>query len=240
MKSKVFFVAVALFAIVGIAMAPAQTKGWASNVHIVFFPGGSAGGPFETVCSTALSRPRRPGMQDRLRVVGLGPAENAPAVPRGGGYAPRRHLHHGSPRRRGLLPSHRGRGKEGDPGHQREHAAGEVRGDSTPRTASGTWAPSCTTRDMTLEIEAVKRFGLKPGDRAMVWGLLSSPGAGRGPRASSTLSRKPADGGLPGDRPRDEQGRPRGHAHLRRVRLLPPDVKASSSTTATSPPSRKA
>src|SRR5271157_6339665 len=46
MKSKVLTIAVAVLALVVVAMAPAQTKGWASNVRIVFFPGGPQGGVF--------------------------------------------------------------------------------------------------------------------------------------------------------------------------------------------------
>ena len=45
MKSKVLVIAVVLLAVVAFAV-PAQTKGWASNVHIVFFPGGPQGGVF--------------------------------------------------------------------------------------------------------------------------------------------------------------------------------------------------
>src|SRR5271157_4187372 len=45
MKSRMLVLAVVLMAIVVIVAAPAQAK-WASNVRIVFFPGGPQGGVF--------------------------------------------------------------------------------------------------------------------------------------------------------------------------------------------------
>ena len=45
MKSRMLVIAVVLLAVVVAVAAPAQAK-WASNVHIVFFPGGPAGRRF--------------------------------------------------------------------------------------------------------------------------------------------------------------------------------------------------
>ena len=50
MKRKMLAIAGVVLALAMVAqVATAQTTGWASKVHIVFFPGGTPGGPFETV-----------------------------------------------------------------------------------------------------------------------------------------------------------------------------------------------
>ncbi len=179
MKSKVLMIAVVLFAIVGIAMAPAQMKGWASKVHIVFFPGGTPGGPFETVVYNGA----RQAAQDLgCRVDYVWSDWDTEKM-----LTQFRQVEATRPDGICIM------------GHPGDEAFGPLVADAEKKgiivTSGNTsldkteamWASKgfgyvgaeLYKAGHDLGAESVKRFGLQSGDRVMVWGLLSQPGRGQ-------------------------------------------------------------
>ncbi len=178
MKSKVLVVAVALFAIVGIAMAPAQMKGWASNVHVVVV-GGSSGGPFETVMFNGAKQAAE-DLGCRVDYVWSD-------------WDPQKMLQlfreAEASRPDGICIM----GHPGDQAFDPLIADAEKKGiivtcgNTELQKAEAAFAPEgfgyvgaeLYKAGHDLGAEAVKRFALQPGDRVMVWGLLSQPGRGQ-------------------------------------------------------------
>ncbi len=178
MKSRVFTVAVAVFALAVVAMVPAQTRGWASQVHIVFFPGGTPGGPFETVVYNGAKQ----AQQDLGCKVDYVWSD----------WQPQNMIQ----QFREVEATHPDgiciMGHPGDDAFDALIADAEKKGilvtsgNTTLDKAEAAWAPAGFgyvgaenyRAGHDLGAEAVKRFGLQSGDRAMVWGLLSQPARG--------------------------------------------------------------
>ena len=179
MKSKVLVIAVVLFAIFAVTMAPAQNKGWASKVHIVFFPGGSPGGPFETVVYQGAKQAE----QDLGCKVDYVWSD----------WDPQKMIQQF---REAVATRPDGIAVMGHPGDEAFYpliADAEKRGilvtsgNTQLEKSEGQYAPNgfgyvgaeLYRAGHDLGAQAVKSFGLKSGDRAMVWGLLSQPARGQ-------------------------------------------------------------
>jgi simple sugar transport system substrate-binding protein len=178
MKSRVLAIAVVIFAVFAVAAVPAQTKGWASSVHVVFFPGGSPGGPFETVVYNG-ARQAEMDLGCRVDYVWSG-------------WDPQRMIQQFqeavATRPDGICVM----GHPGDAAFDPLIADAEAKGIIV--TSGNTQLPKAEAlyspngfgyvgaelyqAGHDLGAQAVKRFGLKAGDRAMVWGLLSQPARG--------------------------------------------------------------
>jgi len=178
MKFRAFALAVVALAVVAVA-APAQTKGWASKVHIVFFPGGTPGGPFETVVYNGAKQAEN-DLGCKVDYVWSAWDESKML---------QQFREAEATRPDGICIM----------GHPGDEAFGPLVADAEKKgiiVTSGN-----TTLDKTeamyapkgfgyvgaelykaghdLGAESVKRFGLQSGDRVMVWGLLSQPGRGQ-------------------------------------------------------------
>ncbi|HTZ53413.1 MAG TPA: substrate-binding domain-containing protein [Spirochaetia bacterium] len=185
MKSKVLVIAVVLFAVLAVTMAPAQNKGWASQVRIVFFPGGSPGGPFETVVYNGA----------KLAENDLGCKVN--------------YVWSDWDTQKMLQQFREAVATRPDAicimGHPGDEAFGPLIADAEKKgiivTSGNTsldkteamYAPmgfgyvgaELYKAGHDLGAESVKRFGLQKGNRVMVWGLLSQ--AGRGQRTKGIV-----------------------------------------------------
>ena len=169
---------------------------WCSNTNIVFFPGGSPGGPFETVVyNGALQAAADLGANVEYVWSDWNPekmvtqfAEAAATKPDGIAIM----------------------GHPGDDAFQ--SVVDEARAAGIIVTSQNTTLPKLEAENSAggfgyvgaelysaghaLGTEAVKRFGLKEGDRAMVWGLLAQ--AGRGERTRG-VKEALEEAGLTGD-----------------------------------------
>ncbi len=180
MRSRILRAAMIILALTMVAtVATAQTKGWASNVHIVFFPGGSPGGPFETVVYNG-ARQAEQDLGVKVDYVWSG-------------WDPQKMIQQFreavATRPDGICIM----GHPGDAAFDALIADAESKGiivtsgNTTLDKAEAQWAPNGFgyvgaenySAGHALGAEAVKRFGLKAGDRAMVWGLLSQPARGQ-------------------------------------------------------------
>jgi simple sugar transport system substrate-binding protein len=159
-------------------VATAQTKGWASKVHIVFFPGGSPGGPFETVVYQGAKQAQM-DLGCRVDYVWSD-------------WDPQKMIQQFreavATRPDGICVM----GHPGDEAFDPLIADAEKKGiivtsgNTQLEKAEGQYAPKgfgyvgaeLYRAGHDLGAEAVKRFGLQSGDRAMVWGLLSQPARG--------------------------------------------------------------
>jgi len=179
MKSKVLVIAVVIFAIFAVTMAPAQNKGWASKVHIVFFPGGSPGGPFETVVYQGAKQAE----QDLGCKVDYVWSD----------WDPQKMIQQF---REAVATRPDGIAVMGHPGDEAFYpliADAEKKGilvtsgNTQLEKSEAQFAPNgfgyvgaeLYRAGHDLGAEAAKRFALKSGDRAMVWGLLSQPARGQ-------------------------------------------------------------
>lgn len=178
----------AQFTVTTAAPAAAQTDEtpkWCSGTNIVFFPGGSPGGPFETVVyNGALKAAEDLGPTVQYVWSDWNPekmvtqfAEAAATKPDGIAIM----------------------GHPGDDAYQA--VVDEARAQGIIVTSQNTTLPKLEaaysadgfgyagaelySAGHALGSEAVKRFGLKEGDRAMVWGLLAQ--AGRGERTRGVV-----------------------------------------------------
>jgi simple sugar transport system substrate-binding protein len=178
MKSKVLIIAVAVFALAVVAMAPAQNKGWASNVRIVFFPGGPQGGVFAVnVYNGAVQAASDLGCKVNYVWSDWDPQKMIQQF------------------REAMATKPDGIAIMGHPGDaafdtlidQAEKQGIIVTSQNTTLDkAEGKYAPKGFgyvgaenyPAGHALGAQAVKTFGLKSGDRAMVWGLLEQPARG--------------------------------------------------------------
>ncbi len=119
----------------------------------------------------------RPGSVGAVHLLRLGPAEDDPAVPGSGRHPARRHRRHGPPRRRRLLAADRRRQAQGiivtSQNTELPTSFGKYQGKGFGYVGAVNY-----TAGYNLGKEAVARFALQSGDRAMVWGLLSQPSRG--------------------------------------------------------------
>jgi len=185
MKSKVLVIAVAIFAVFAVTMAPAQTKGWASNVHIVFFPGGSPGGPFETVVYNGARQAESDlgckvnyvwsdwDTQKMLQQFREAVATRPDAIcimghPGDEAFGPLI----ADAEKKGIIVT------SGNTSLDKTEAMYASKG-------FGYVGAELYKAGHDLGAESVKRFGLQKGDRVMVWGLLSQ--AGRGQRTKGIV-----------------------------------------------------
>jgi len=177
MKSKVLVIAVVLLAVVAFAV-PAQTKGWASNVHIVFFPGGPQGGVFAVnVYNGAVQAAADLGCRVSYVWSNWDPQQMIQQFREAVATRPDGICIMGHP---------------GDEAFDSLIADAESKGiivtsmNTTLDKAEAQYAAKgfgyvgaeLYAAGHALGVQAVSVFKLKSGDRAMVWGLLSQPARG--------------------------------------------------------------
>lgn len=179
MKSKVLVIAVVIFAIFAVTMAPAQTKGWASKVRIVFFPGGSPGGPFETVVYQGAKQAEQDlGVKVDYVWSDWDPQKMIQQFREAVATRPDGIAIMGHPGDEAFYPLIADAEKKG---------IIVTSGNTQLEKSEAQFAPNgfgyvgaeLYRAGYDLGAEAVKRFDLKSGDRAMVWGLLSQPARGQ-------------------------------------------------------------
>jgi simple sugar transport system substrate-binding protein len=170
--------AVMLLSVGAVPTQAQQASGWCGNVHIVFFPGGPAGGVFaNNVFNGAKQAQADLGPRVDYVFSNWDPQTmiqqfNEAAATKPDGIA-----------------------VMGHPGDEAfDTLIGNAESQGIIVTSQNTSLPSAETTyaskgfgyvgqdlygsGMKLGAEAVSRFGLKQGDRAMVWGLLSQPTRG--------------------------------------------------------------
>ncbi len=180
MKRKALAIACVVLAMAMVAqVATAQTKGWASKVHIVFFPGGTPGGPFETVVYNGAKQAEN-DLGCKVDYVWSAWDESKML---------QQFREAEATRPDGICIM----------GHPGDEAFGPLVADAEKKgiivTSGNTsldkteamYAPKgfgyvgaeLYKAGHDLGAESIKRFGLQSGDRVMVWGLLSQPGRGQ-------------------------------------------------------------
>jgi simple sugar transport system substrate-binding protein len=161
--------------------APAAAKtGWCSNVHIVFFPGGTAGGGFETVVyNGALAAAADTGANVQYVWSDWDPAKMTTQFTQAVATKPDGIAIMGHPGDTAFDPLIDDAESKGIivtsmntqlPTAQAKYSA----------TGFGYAGAVLYDAGFALGAEAVKRSGVKAGDKAFLWGLLSQ--AGRGER----------------------------------------------------------
>jgi len=185
MKSKILVIAVAVLALAVVACGRSpqpsamQAAGWASKVHIVFFPGGTTGGPFETVVYNGAKQAEKDlgckvdyvwsdwDVQKMLQQFREAEATHPDGI---------------------CIMGHPGDDAFGPLIADAEKKGIIVTsGNTTLDKTEAMYAPmgfgyvgaELYRAGHDLGAEAVKRFGLQSGNRVMVWGLLSQPGRGQ-------------------------------------------------------------
>jgi simple sugar transport system substrate-binding protein len=176
-KSKVLAVLVVLALVVAVG-ASAQNKGWASNVRIVFFPGGPAGGVFAVNVYNG-ARQAEADLGCKVSYVWSD-------------WDPQKMIQQF---REAVATRPDGIAVMGHPGDEAfDPLIDDAESKGIIVTSSNTQLPKAEAKYSAngfgyvgadlyqaghdLGVEAVKRFGLRSGDRAMVWGLLSQPTRG--------------------------------------------------------------
>jgi simple sugar transport system substrate-binding protein len=160
------------------AAAPAAGSNWCSNVKIVFFPGGPEGGVFAVnVYNGAVQAAKDLGANVSYVWSGWDPQKMTQQFTESAATKPD-----------GIAVM----------GHPGDEAFDSLIDDAESKgiivTSQNTELPKAQAKygsngfgyvgavnydaGHALGVEAVKRFGLKSGDRAMVWGLLSQPSRG--------------------------------------------------------------
>ena len=174
--------------------AAADAAKWCSNLRIVFFPGGPQGGVFaNNVYNGAKQAQADLGPKVDYVFSDWDPQKMIQQFKEVGRHQARRHRGHGSPRRRGVRRADRRcREERASSSPARTPTAAKIGRANTRPTASATSAQDLYGAGYVLGNEAVKRFGLKAGDRAMVWGLLSQPTRGERTKGVKEALEKPA------------------------------------------------
>lgn len=167
------------------ATAEAEAPKWCSNTNIVFFPGGAPGGPFETVVyNGALQAAEDLGANVEYVWSDWNPEQMVTQFAEAAATQPD------------------GIAIMGHPGDEAFQAVvDDARAQGIIVTSQNTTLPTLEaaysstgfgyvgaelySAGHSLGAEAVKRFELKEGDRAMVWGLLAQ--AGRGERTKGVV-----------------------------------------------------
>ena len=160
------------------AQAPAATGKWCGNVKIVFFPGGPEGGVFAVnVYNGAVQAAADTGAQVSYVWSGWDPQKMIQQFSESAATKPD-----------GIA----GMGHPGDDSF--DSLIDQAESNGIIVTSQNTELPKAQAKyaangfgyvgavnydaGHALGVEAVNRFGLKSGDRAMVWGLLSQPSRG--------------------------------------------------------------
>ncbi|MDR3577446.1 MAG: substrate-binding domain-containing protein [Anaerolineaceae bacterium] len=160
------------------AAAPAAGSGWCSNVHIVFFPGGPQGGVFAVnVYNGAVQAASDLGAKvdyvwsnwDTQKMIQQF-QESAATKPDGIAIM-------GHPGDQSFDPLIDQAEKNGIIVTSQNTNLPLAQGKYSANGFGYVGAVNYTA-GQSLANEAIKRFGLKSGDRTMVWGLLSQPGRG--------------------------------------------------------------
>jgi simple sugar transport system substrate-binding protein len=167
------------------ATTEAAVPKWCSNTNIVFFPGGAPGGPFETVVyNGALKAAEDLGPNVEYVWSDWNPEQMVTQFAEAAATQPD------------------GIAIMGHPGNEAFQAVvDDARAQGIIVTSQNTTLPQLEAQysadgfgyvgaelysaGHSLGAEAVKRFGLQTGDRAMVWGLLAQ--AGRGERTKGII-----------------------------------------------------
>jgi simple sugar transport system substrate-binding protein len=178
MKSKVLTIAVAVFALGVVAMAPAQNKGWASNVRIVFFPGGPQGGVFAVnVYNGAVQAASDLGCKVNYVWSDWDPQKMIQQFREAMATRPDGIAIMGHPgdaafdslidqaERQGIIVTSQNTTLDKAEAKYASKGFGYVGAENYPAGHA-------------LGVQAVKVFNLKAGERAMVWGLLEQPARG--------------------------------------------------------------
>ncbi len=221
MKSRMLVIAVVLLAVVVAVAAPAQTKGWASNVRIVFFPGGPEGGVFAVnVYNGAKQAELDLGCKVNYVWSDWDPQKmiqqfREAVATRPDGIAIMGHPGDAAfdaliddAESKGIIVTSQNTTLEKAEAKYAANGFGYVGAENYPAGHA-------------LGVEAVKRFKLKSGDRAMVWGLLSQPARGAAHQGRNRrFQGGRLEGRLPRDRCRDEQGPCCRRSDICRLRLL--------------------
>jgi simple sugar transport system substrate-binding protein len=176
MKSRMLVIAIVLLAVV-VAVAPAQTK-WASNLRIVFFPGGPQGGVFAVnVYNGAKQAEADLGCKVNYVWSDWDPQKMIQQFREAVATKPDGIAIMGHPgdaafdaliddaRAKGIIVTSQNTTLDKAEAKYAANGFGYVGAENYPAGHA-------------LGVEAVKRFKLKSGDRAMVWGLLSQPARG--------------------------------------------------------------
>jgi len=153
--------------------------GWASKVHIVFFPGGSPGGPFETVVYNGAKQAQMDlGCKVDYVWSDWQPEKMIQQFREAVATRPDGICIMGHPGDESFDPLIADAEKKG---------IIVTSGNTQLEKAEAAYAPAgfgyvgaeLYRAGHDLGAEAVKRFSLNSGDRAMVWGLLSQPARGQ-------------------------------------------------------------
>ena len=178
MRSKVLQFLVVVLAVTATAAASAQTKGWASKVRIVYFPGGPAGGVFAVnLYNGALQAQMDLGCRVDYVWSDWDPQKMIQQFREAEASRPDGICIIGVPGDEAFDPLIADAEKKGIivttqtttlPIAEAKYAA----------QGFGYVGSELYKAGHDLGVEAIKRFGLKAGDRAMVWGLLSEPTRG--------------------------------------------------------------
>lgn len=177
MKSRMLVIAVVLLAVVVAVAAPAQAK-WASDVRIVFFPGGPQGGVFAVnVYNGAKQAEADLGCKVNYVWSDWDPQKMIQQFREAVAMKPDGIAIMGHPgdaafdaliddaRAKGIIVTSQNTTLDKAEAKYAAGGFGYVGAENYPAGHA-------------LGVEAVKRFKLKSGDRAMVWGLLSQPARG--------------------------------------------------------------
>ena len=178
MKSKVLTIAVAVFALAVVAMAPAQNKGWASNVRIVFFPGGPQGGVFAVnVYNGAVQAASDLGCKVNYVWSDWDPQKMIQQFREAMATKPDGIAIMGHPGDAAFDTLIDQAEKQGIIVTSQNTTLDKAEAKYAPRGFGYVGAENYPAGH-ALGAQAVKTFGLKSGDRAMVWGLLEQPARG--------------------------------------------------------------
>jgi len=179
MKRRTLAILCVVLALAMVAqVATAQTRGWASKVRIVFFPGGSPGGPFETVVYNGAKQAQMDlGCQVSYVWSDWDPQKMIQQFREAVATRPDAICVMGHPGDEAFGPLIADAEKKG---------IIVTSGNTQLMKSEGMYAPmgfgyvgaELYRAGHDLGAEAVKRFGLQSGDRVMVWGLLSQPARG--------------------------------------------------------------
>ena len=167
-------------AVTGGAVAAQDEGKFCSGTNIVFFPGGTQGGPFETVVANgAKAAELALGPTVAVRLVRLGSVEDDHPVRRGRGHAAR--MASPSWATPVTMPSSRSSTTPSRSGIVVTVMNTELPETQAANVTAGTGYVGAVLYKAggDLAREAIKRGGLVAGDKVFLWGLEAQPGRGQ-------------------------------------------------------------